>query len=138
MPRIAPPAVLGWVVMTMFVLTAGCMPLFVPPVPDSLPAIEPRLRLSDVTLVRLEGEPGVRFEVSEVPVEGWLAFQWFPPAGGEVASSSVWLSVDEVGRMVWSPVPARTGERQAGRWRVVLSWQGEYVRQLEWIEPAGS
>ena len=138
MARRAPQGLHGLFTITALVLLAGCMPLFVPPVPDSLPAIEPRLRLSDVMLVRLEGEPGVRFDVSEVPTEGWLAFQWFPPAGGEVASSSVWLSPDEVGRSLWSPVPTRTGERKAGRWRVVVSWQGEFVRQLEWIEPAGS
>ncbi len=115
----------------------GCTPLFVPPVPADLPEIPPRLRVADARLERLEGRPALRLTVREVPRDGWLAVQWFPPAGFEVASASVWLADDDAGRTVTLRLPDDVGPLRDGRWRVVVSWEGTYVRQLEWREPAG-
>ena len=118
-------------------LLGGCTPLFVPPVPAELPAIPPRLRIADARLERGEARPVLRFTVREVPRDGWLAVQWFPPAGFEVASASVWLDVGDPGRDVALRLPDDVGPLREGRWRVVVSWEGRYVRQLEWREPEG-
>lgn len=118
-------------------LLGGCTPLFVPPVPAELPEIPPRLRIADARLERVEARPVLRFTVREVPRDGWLAVQWFPPAGFEVASASVWLDAGDAGRAVALAVPDDVGTLREGRWRVVVSWEGRYVRQLEWREPAG-
>lgn len=114
----------------------GCVPLFLPPVPSSLPEIEPKLLVRDVRVVREDGVPVVAFTLRSLPAEGWMAVQWFPPAGGEVASASVWLAPEDVGREIRAGFPRDVDRAQEGRWRVVLSWDGVFVRQREWSEPA--
>lgn len=116
---------------------AACTPLYLPPVPDALPVLEPRLRLADVRVDRLGGTPALVFVPAEVPAPGWAAVQWFPPTGAEVASTSVWLDEDRVDHVVRVPFPADVERADAGRWRAVLSFDGRVLRQLEWQEPAG-
>lgn len=115
----------------------GCTPLYLPPVPSELPALEPRLRLENVRVDRLGGTPAVVFVPKEVPEPGWAAVQWYPPTGGEVASASVWLGEDRVDHVVRVAFPGDVERARDGRWRAVLSFGGQVLRQLEWEEPAG-
>jgi hypothetical protein len=115
----------------------ACTPLYLPPVPSELPAVEPRLRLDDVRIDRLGGPPAVVFVPREVPAPGWAAVQWYPPTGGEVASASVWLGEDRVDHVVRVTFPGDVERAADGRWRAVLSFDGRVLRQLEWEEPAG-
>jgi|OM-RGC.v1.026426421 hypothetical protein len=125
--------------LTLSVVTlTACMPLFLPPVPAELPTIEPRLRVGEAEIAWHEGEPTVMLQIREIEREGWLALQWFPPSGGEVASASVWLDATLVGTELTVPFPVGVPRERSGRWRVVVSWDGAFVRQLEWNEPAGS
>lgn len=116
---------------------AACTPLYLPPVPSELPALESRLRLENVRIDRLGGTPAVLFVPREVPAPGWAAVQWYPPTGGEVASASVWLSEDRVDHVVRVAFPGDVDRDADGRWRAVLSFGGRVLRQLEWREPAG-
>ena len=117
---------------------AACTPLYLPPVPDSMPAIEPTLLLSEVR-VETSSAPGaaptVTFVVDDLPGAGFVAVQWFPPTGGEVASASVWLDDESLGRTVRVPFPDDVARERDGRWRAVLSWDGRVVRQVDWTEP---
>lgn len=115
----------------------ACTPLYLPPVPSELPAIEARLRVVDVRVDRLGGIPALVFVPAEVPTPGWAAVQWYPPTGGEVASASVWLDDDRVGHVVRVAFPGDVEREDEGRWRAVLSFGGRVLRQLEWQEPAG-
>lgn len=125
--------------LTLVALAAlpACTPLYLPPVPQQLPTLEPRLRLREVRVDRLGGVPALAFVAAEVPRPGWAAVQWFPPAGPQVASASVWLDEDAVGRVTRVPFPDDVARGRPGRWRAVLSFGDRIVRQLEWDEPAG-
>jgi hypothetical protein len=115
----------------------ACRPLYLPPVPASLPPFGQELRLAEVRIERAAGAVRLAFVPEQVPADGWAAVQWFPPAGGEVASSSVWLDAGTIGRTLRVPFPADVARDRPGRWRAVLSFDGRVVRQLEWSEPAG-
>jgi hypothetical protein len=115
----------------------ACRPLYLPPVPATLPPFEDELRLAEVRIERTGGTVRLAFVPERVPDEGWAAVQWFPPAGGEVASASVWLDAGTIGRTVRVAFPPDVARDRAGRWRAVLSFGGRVVRQLEWSEPAG-
>lgn len=125
------------VVLAAVATVPACTPLYLPPVPSELPALEPRLRLEDVRVDRLGGTPAVVFVPKEVPAPGWAAVQWYPPTGGEAASASVWLDEDRVDHVVRVPFPEDVDREDGGRWRAVLSFDGRVLRQLEWREPAG-
>lgn len=115
----------------------GCQPLYVPLVPEALPPFPDELRLREARILRA-GERRVVLVVPErIPEPGWLAVQWFPPAGGEIASASRWLTSHDIDRTVWIDLPEDVALDRIGRWRAVLSFDGRIVRQLEWIEPAG-
>jgi hypothetical protein len=115
----------------------ACRPLYLPPVPATLPPFEDELRLDEVRIERGAGAVRLAFVPVRVPGEGWAAVQWFPPAGAEVASASVWLDAGTIGRTVRVAFPSDVPRDRAGRWRAVLSFDGRVVRQLEWSEPAG-
>ncbi len=116
---------------------AACRPLYLPPVPAELPPFGEELRLAEVRIERTAGVVRLAFVPERVPDEGWAAVQWFPPAGGEVASASVWLDAGTIGRTVRVSFPPDVARDRPGRWRAVLSFDGRVVRQLEWREPAG-
>lgn len=130
-------SVVRWLALAALAGTPACTPLYLPPVPQQLPALEPRLRLREVRVDRLGGEPALVFVAAEVPRPGWAAVQWFPPSGPEVASVSVWLDQEAVGRVTRVPFPEDVTRARSGRWRAVLSFGDRIVRQLEWDEPAG-
>ncbi|MEX2502244.1 MAG: hypothetical protein WD336_07695 [Trueperaceae bacterium] len=130
----------AWGAAAVLLLVAvACTPLYLPPVPSELPQIEPTLLLRDVRIedheVRAVRAPTVTFRLEELPHDGFLAVQWFPPAGGEVASASVWLAWAQVGSTVRVRFPSDVARDRAGRWRAVLSWDGTVVRQVAWNEP---
>lgn len=124
-------ALLAW--LSLIALCA-CTPLYLPPVPAELPPLEPRTRIADARIDRTGGSPTVVFRPREVSEEGWLAVQWFGPAGGAVASASVWLDASSVDRAVRVRFPGDVARDRAGRWRAVLSMDGRVLRQVEWNE----
>lgn len=69
-------------------LLAGCVPLYVPPVPES--AALP----SDVRIVHIAPEDGHLTVGLFGDIDGWLAAQWFAPTGRELGSHSVWLRAE--------------------------------------------
>jgi len=115
----------------------SCRPLYLPPLPEMLPVLEEQTRLSGVRLREVFGTLQLSFVPVALPADGWLAVQWFPPAGPEVASQSVWLDAATLGRTVRLSWPSDVSRETPGRWRAVLSFAGRVVRQVEWIEPAG-
>lgn len=115
----------------------ACRPLYLPPVPAGLPPFEDEVRLADARIERSADAVQLVLVPERVPDAGWLAIQWFPPAGGEAASVSVWLTADDVGRTVRVAFPSDVARDRPGRWRAVLSFDGRVLRQLEWNEPAG-
>lgn len=112
---------------------SGCTPLYLPPIPArELPRSE-RLRLSSASGLTLDGGALVLTVVlTQLPREGWLAVQWFSPDNREVASDALWLTRADVGvsRRLSLPRPPEPGE-----WRAVLSFEGEFVRQLSYRVP---
>lgn len=129
--------VVRWLALAALAGTPACTPLYLPPVPQDLPTLEPRLRLREVRVDLLGGEPALVFVAAEVPRPGWAAVQWFAPSGPEVASASVWLDERAVGRVTRVPFPDDVARTRPGRWRAVLSFGDSVVRQLEWDEPTG-
>ena len=123
----------SWPLLLVLVLSS-CTPLYVPPVPGDLPPIHRQTRIADARVDRLGGTPAVVFEPREVAEEGWLAVQWFPPAGDAVASASVWLDAASIGHAVRVPFPEDVPREREGRWRAVLSADGRVLRQVEWNE----
>lgn len=75
---------------SIIVLVASCMPLYVPPVPQSQ-AIQHPIRITEVTIE--EGDT-VRIRVSGKD-EGWLDLQWFAVTGTVLQSASTWIQFDE-------------------------------------------
>ena len=137
MRRAGPAALRRLTFVAVALLIVGCRPLFVPGVPERLPPFADELRLAEVRIVRLGERLDVAFVPERVPQAGWLAVQWFPPAGAEVASASAWLTSEREGHTVRIRFPDDVAREPDGRWRAVLSFDGRVVRQLDWIEPAG-
>jgi len=107
----------------------GCSPLYLPPIPQSV-SLEPGLLLAgESRLLMMEGRPRLELIFRRVPVEGWLAFQWFDPSNRQVASDSFWLSPGDVGLTKVFRLPAGV-EYRVGEWRVVVSFQGRVIRQF--------
>lgn len=121
----------------LLLLLAGCTPLYLPPVPESMPRIESRLTLRDARVeVDADGQVRAVWIPEGVDCAGWLDVQWFPPAGRAVASESVWLAPEHEGRRQALSLPDEV-ELRPGRWRAVLSFEGEVLRQLDWSWPSG-
>lgn len=119
----------------LVLLLGACSPLYVPLVPGDALAPEPSFRLrGDARLEVVTGADDaptllLRVRADEVPEAGWLAVQWFGPAGAARASDSLWFDAADVGRERLWPAPPQL-RVSAGEWRAVLSWQGRVVRQL--------
>lgn len=106
---------------------SACTPLYLPPVPER---IEPTARLDvRATGSSEEGRPAVEVALREVPQPGWLAVQWFSPRNLEVASQSVRIDGESGGQVVTFRLPADV-ESASGRWRAILSKDGQFVRQV--------
>jgi hypothetical protein len=129
--RIGP--LLGLLMMVVTV-TAGCRPLYLPPLPGDALTVEPAVRLGAESRLELVDEPAgpllrLTLVVQEVPFDGWLAVQWFGPAGGAIASDSVWLEGGTAGATVRLDAPASLA-LTPGEWRALASWYGDVVRQF--------
>ena len=135
--RAAPTAARAAALLLPALLLAGCVPLFLPPVPGDGLTPEPAWRVAgDARLEMLVGAGGaarglrLSFTLVEVPEAAWVALQWFGPTGGERASDARWVSPEDVGRpLVWE-APADL-ELVAGRWRAVLSVGDRLLRQFD-------
>lgn len=112
----------------LILLGAGCQPLYLPPVPAPL-ELPARFELTGSSALLQEGRPALRLLLGRVPQEGWLAVQWFAPDNREAASESVWVAPGMEGTVVHVTLPPDI-ESTDGRWRAVLSLEGEVVRQL--------
>lgn len=111
-------------------LLGGCTPLYLPPVPA--PSVRPSPRLAfeaDSGLALADGRPELTLSLRSVPEDGWLALQWFGPDNREAASDSLWLEPGMEGLALRLPLPVGA-EVRPGRWRVVLSFGREVVRQF--------
>lgn len=78
----------AWLLITIVVL-AGCMPLYVPPVPNSENAMPNELRVVAVERTS-DSELAVTARGSG---ELWLDAQWFAASGALLGSQSVWLEL---------------------------------------------
>lgn len=109
-------------------LTA-CRPLYLPPVPATIEA-EERVELSTASRLRWDGGR-LRLDLAfaAVPRSGWLAVQWYAPNGTEVAADSTWIEPSDTGRTRSLFAPPDVVETE-GRWQVVVSFEGEVVRQV--------
>lgn len=78
----------AWLLLIIIVL-AGCMPLYIPPVPNSENAMP-----NEVRVVAVERTPGNELAVTaRGSGELWLDAQWFAASGALLGSASVWLEL---------------------------------------------
>ncbi len=118
--------------LMLVLLLSACTPLYLPPVPErGVPPPAERLELAGGSALTLREEGGLelRLQLANVPEAGWLAVQWFSPAGQEVASDSVWLAPGDVGVNPSFLLPGGH-EVTPGPWRAVLSFEGRLVQQF--------
>lgn len=125
-------AVLIAVVLTL----GGCRPLYVPLVPDDAQAPPAAVRLTDVShLSVVAGRPRLVVSLAIIGPDaggtegGWLAVQWFGPAGGQAASESVWVAGRTGDEPVTFDLPADVTV-VPGEWRAVVSMGGVLLRQF--------
>ena len=115
--------------MCILLILGGCTFTYIPPLREAR-APEPRLTILDQSnLKQNETSLELNLRLATVPKADWLAVQWFDPANDEVAAESVWLEPVPKAQTVAVSLPARTALKD-GLWRVVVSYQGELVRQF--------
>ncbi len=124
--------ILALAAVTLALVATACRPLYLPPVPEPPP--RPDLTLLDATssLDVAAGRPVLTLVLSRLagPEGGsWLYVQWFDPGNDEVASSSVWVTPDDVGRTLELALPEDVAV-SPGEWRAVVSQDGAYLRQF--------
>lgn len=115
--------------MLLLLGLAACTPLYLPPVPDRdpIPQTE-RLTLGNTSALELSGVTlQLVVTLERVPVEGWLAVQWFAPNNQQVASDALWVGPqdEQFSRTFFLPQTATAGE-----WRTVVSFGNSYLRQF--------
>lgn len=108
---------------------SACAPLYLPPVPEERDiAVPERLELSAELRQSAQQRLELHLTFARIPEAGWLAVQWFSPAGREVASDALWLEPGDVGL---EPLLALADQPLTpGLWRAVLSFGGTLVRQV--------
>jgi hypothetical protein len=108
-------------------LLAGCTFSYLPPIPEGQP-MPTRLELRSADgLIQSNGRLALEVTLANVPREGWLAVQWFNPQGREAASDAQWVgAAPHRYRFVLPDEVALT----PGRWRAVVSFEGEVLRQF--------
>lgn len=119
-----------WLKRTLLVLvlfSAGCRPLYLPPVPEPL-VLPDGLRVLGTAQV-VDDRPRLRLSVSDAPREGWLAVQWFGPDNREKASESVWIDPSDEGHTHRLDLPPAIAA-DPGRWRAIVSFEGIVARQF--------
>jgi hypothetical protein len=131
---IAPAPARRLAALALCLALTACVPLYLPPVPGDALVPEPRLRTggdSMLEVVRQDDRTALlfRLELVEVPTAGWLAVQWFGPAGAARASESVWIAPADAGSAIALRSPPELAVT-AGEWRALVSWYGTIVRQV--------
>jgi hypothetical protein len=109
-------------------LLAGCTFSYLPPIPEGQ-AMPTRLELRSADgLIQADGRLALEVTLVNLSREGWLAVQWFSPQNREVASEAQWVSATPPHRhrFVLPEEVALT----PGRWRAVVSFEGELLRQF--------
>ncbi len=115
----------------LLLTVAACRPLYLPPVPADLPAIEDRLRVVRGEFL-VAARPALQLSVESAPEEGWLVVQWFAPAGDPLASESVRIRPDDVPRDVTFELPEDAmSDRVNGRLRAVVTFNESFVGQWD-------
>lgn len=111
------------------------MPLYVPPVPPDPIEIRHPVELTGDSRLEVRGDGLVaRIGVRDVPHAGWLALQWYDPMLRQVASDSIWVEAATDVQRHLIAAPASVDVRP-GRWRLVLTFDGMVLRQLEAVVP---
>lgn len=114
--------------------TTACIPLYLPPVPTTLPPLGERTRITSVAVDVLDdGTVTVRMQVDEIVDADWLAVQWFAPSGPARASEARWIERDDVPLEASFTLPDRVALDRNGRWRVVVTFGRDVVGQREWL-----
>ena len=122
----------AWAIL--LIVLAGCTPLYVPPVPDA-PEIEEPVRIARGSSLEVRnGNLVAVLDVASRTASGWLTLQWFDPGLTEVASDSVWLEAAAGPSVLQIGLPDHVVVRP-GRWRLVVAYRGEVVRQLDVVVP---
>jgi hypothetical protein len=118
-----------WLLAVLVVLS-GCVPLFLPPVPNDTLVPQAVWRLAGDGEVRWTGlQLELRLSFSEVPEAAWVAVQWFGESNGERASLSYWIEPSDVERVFVWPLPSDVTP-VPGAWRAVVSVGSTLLRQF--------
>jgi hypothetical protein len=108
----------------------GCAPLYFPLIPDTVEAPEPVIVTGESVLEFRDGGLIATVHFEGTSKAGWLSFQWYGPLLGQVASDSVWIEPDPERSRLVIGAPATVAMRD-GRWRLVISFEGTVLRQLD-------
>lgn len=119
------------VALLLAILTA-CRPLYLPAVPEAPPLPSHTLLHASSSLEVVSGRPVLTLLLSSL-ADGddgaWLAVQWFSPRNVQVASESLWVDANDVGRSLRFALPADVAVAP-GEWRAVVSQGGAFLRQF--------
>lgn len=120
-------------IVVLLLGVAGCRPLYMPPVPSNLPAIDDQLRVVNGVFLP-SARPALRLSIQSAPNAGWLAVQWFAPNGEALSSQSVRIELAEVPRTVTFEVPQDAMPRGLeGRVRAVVTFNELFVGQWDTV-----
>lgn len=123
-------AVLRAGLLAAALLGTGCAPLYFPLIPDTVEAPEPVIVTGESVLELQDDRLIATVHLEGASEAGWLAFQWYGPTLGQVASDSVWIEPEmEPSRLVIGAPESVT--MREGRWRLVISFGGIALRQLD-------
>lgn len=122
---------LAWLVVLAGLV--ACQPLYVPLVPTAPDVELPATLADDGTLSLAAGRPRLQVSLASLPAGqaagGWLAVQWFGPAGAQAASDARWVDEDSVGAVLTFDLPADIAVTP-GEWRAIVSLEGMLLRQF--------
>lgn len=109
---------------------AACTPLYLPPVPATVEAPEPVVVAGNSSLQLADDRLIATIYLAGTMEAGWLVFQWYGPSLRQVASDSVWVEpgAQDTRLVLAAPETVAIGD---GRWRLVVSFDGVVLRQLE-------
>jgi len=131
-----PPAISRWFAGLALVALSSCAFTYIPPIPEAR-TLPPSLDLrGSVGLIRDGDSLALHLTLREVPAADWLALQWYAPDNRIVASESIWVDPSSAGTTRVLFLPAEAAWRP-GLWRVVVSFQGQVVRQFSLAVGAG-
>jgi len=131
-----PLAISRWFAGLALLALSSCAFTYIPLIPEAR-TLPPSLDLrGSVGPVRDGDSLALHLTLREVPAADWLAVQWYAPDNRIVASESIWVDPSSASttRVFFLPAEAAW---QPGLWRVVVSFQGQVVRQFSLAVGAG-